>query len=273
MNGFLFCVFIFYFCDCSRPSLQSLMNKYNTDKGYHHHYYLFYEPLFESIRDSPIRLLEIGVEGGRSMALWQEYFPNIDLLAGINYGASFDIKSCVHKIRCFNGDQSDLNFLEKVIADTGGNFHIIIDDGSHVPMHQFVTLNRLLHTDAIVPNGIYIVEDVETSYWRGNTEIYGYKINDGGLNAPCSFVERAKRFVDVINREFVNSNYHTTKDRIDHRISTIQFSHNIIIFRIATDSEILLMDRHYRGANSVDFVSENKTQKISNMCDMLSKSE
>jgi hypothetical protein len=247
------------------------MKKYATDKGYQHHYYRFYEPLFSPMREAPIRLLEIGVEGGKSMMTWKEYFPNAALLAGIGYGSSFNQNSCNGKIRCYNGDQSDVKFLDSVIKDSGGKFDIIIDDGSHNPAHQFITLTRLLQNDAIMPNGLYIVEDIETSYWNDDAQLYGYRISNGGLNAPCSFIERTKRLADVINREYINSNYHTIRDKIDQRIASLQFVQNMVIMRVATSEEISLMSRQYRFSGYVTPVAENKTQILSDLCDKKTK--
>ncbi len=42
-------------------------------------------------------------------------------------------------------------------------YDIIIDDGSHVPQHQIISLACLL--PALNPGGLYIIEDLETSYW------------------------------------------------------------------------------------------------------------
>ncbi len=42
-------------------------------------------------------------------------------------------------------------------------YDIIIDDGSHVPQHQIISLACLLR--ALNPGGLYIIEDLKTSYW------------------------------------------------------------------------------------------------------------
>ena len=38
------------------------------------------------------------------------------------------------------GDQSDTAFLAQFIARTGGNYSVVIDDGSHLPSHQVVMM-------------------------------------------------------------------------------------------------------------------------------------
>ena len=56
-------------------SLKSLSIKYDVDTlelGYIPHY----ENLFANIRNDVTKVLEIGVETGRSHRMWLEYFPN-----------------------------------------------------------------------------------------------------------------------------------------------------------------------------------------------------
>ena len=61
----------------ARPSLLSLMQASNTDKVFRHGFHRYYEPLLEPFRDKKgLRMLEIGVESGRSMEAWVKYFSN-----------------------------------------------------------------------------------------------------------------------------------------------------------------------------------------------------
>eukprot|EP01023_Acetabularia_acetabulum_P041006 TRINITY_DN3983_c0_g1_i3.p1 TRINITY_DN3983_c0_g1~~TRINITY_DN3983_c0_g1_i3.p1 ORF type:complete len:248 (+),score=29.27 TRINITY_DN3983_c0_g1_i3:76-744(+) len=116
-----------------------------TDKGKAHGYYRTYGRLFHSYKNDPIRLLEIGVQTGRSMGAWQDYFPNYQHVYGIGYGAGFakqEKKKEVEgkRITLYDGDQSDIEFLNYVCDDAGAPLDIIIDDGSHVPDHQQISL-------------------------------------------------------------------------------------------------------------------------------------
>ena len=40
-------------------------------------YSRYYEPLLAPLAQAPVRLLEIGVEDGRSLAAWRRYFPQV----------------------------------------------------------------------------------------------------------------------------------------------------------------------------------------------------
>jgi len=65
------------------------------------------------------------------------------------------------KITILQGSQSDINFL-KNIETQHGPFDIIIDDGSHYVDHQLFTFNTMFKN--LSNEGIYIIEDVNTSY-------------------------------------------------------------------------------------------------------------
>lgn len=65
---------------------------------------------------------------------------------------------------------------------------ILIDDGGHTINQQIVTFEELY--DHINDDGIYLCEDLHTSYWRN----YG-----GGFNNPNSFIEYSKKLIDSIN--------------------------------------------------------------------------
>jgi hypothetical protein len=65
---------------------------------------------------------------------------------------------------------------------------ILIDDGGHTMQQQIATYEELFpHID---PNGVYLCEDLHTSYWPE----YG-----GGYNHRGTFVEYSKKFIDHIN--------------------------------------------------------------------------
>jgi hypothetical protein len=62
----------------------------------------------------------------------------------------------------YTGDQSNVTFLEEVIALSGGKFDVIIDDGGHYMNQQIISLETLYK--AVLPRGVYFCEDLGTSY-------------------------------------------------------------------------------------------------------------
>lgn len=136
-------------------SLHDIYAKYSApegwgDKGTLHSYIDLYAN--QMTRRSNVSVLEIGVEYGHSIAMWQEYFKNSKV-----YG--IDVKSTNIKFDLDNfilGDATD----EKTIKDnfSRNKFDYVIDDGSHSVKDQ------LLSFDIIFPkmkkDGKYFIEDV-----------------------------------------------------------------------------------------------------------------
>jgi len=146
--------------------LNDIANKYNTDKALEKHGYVkHYEQWFEPLRNDNIKLLEIGVREGWSHKMWKDYFPN-----GHIYGVDIDAK-CKQleesRLNIFIGDQGNNNFLDN-ICNNHGPFDIIIDDGSHMSAHQISSFNFLIQF--LKSGGIYVIEDLHTSYWMEYTK-------------------------------------------------------------------------------------------------------
>jgi hypothetical protein len=147
-------------------TLTEIMDTYRSDKGTlmgeAHGYTLVYERWFESMRNEPLRLLEIGVWNpqmpGASLKAWYEYFPNATIFGyDIVDAHRFDND----RVRTFVGDQSDPADLARFAESSGGEFDIIMDDGSHLDMHQQVSLACLF--PHLKPGGQYFIEDLHVS--------------------------------------------------------------------------------------------------------------
>jgi trans-aconitate methyltransferase len=135
--------------------LCSLAEKHGCDKtpSIRHSY----TPLYHQILSGRLimRVLEIGVGGGASMKMWRDYFPEAEIFGIDNDPIHIFNEEHIHTTLC---DASDTGALEKVAELYGGNFDMIIDDGSHYTHHQISSFKTLLHF--LSPNGIYIIEDV-----------------------------------------------------------------------------------------------------------------
>jgi hypothetical protein len=148
-----------------RPGLAELAARHGSCKWGAHWGPTYYERYLEPLRDKRITILEIGIgghhlyEGGESLRMWRDYFPRAMI-----YGIDLYDKKIVEgeRIRAFQGDQSDADFLAGVVRETGP-LDVVIDDGSHVNQHVITAFHQLFpHLNA---GGLYFIEDLQTSYW------------------------------------------------------------------------------------------------------------
>jgi 2-polyprenyl-3-methyl-5-hydroxy-6-metoxy-1,4-benzoquinol methylase len=211
-----------------------------SDKIEFHGYQRFYPWFLGHLRDQPINLLEIGLWGNESIKLWKSYLPKARI-----YGIDINPKE-MEGATLFKVDQSSreelTGFKEKVKVL---EFVVSIDDGSHVPDHQLLTF-RLLW-EKLKPGGIYIIEDIETSYW-GESTIYDYQFNSRKANP----IELFKRSVDHINKEFIASGTRDASNLFLDQIEMISFGANCIILIKKDDCFSRYYDRSYRYRDLID---------------------
>lgn len=150
------------------------------------HYFEIYHLWFEKYRNKPVNILEIGVYQGGSLKMWKEYFGKNANIYAIDINP--DCKQFEdEQTTIFIGSQEDRNFL-KMVGEEIPPLDIIIDDGGHTMRQQIITFEEMY--GKVKMDGIYLCEDLHTSYWRN----YG-----GGFREKSSFIEYSKNFIDKIN--------------------------------------------------------------------------
>lgn len=136
--------------------------------------YTQYKFLYDNILQGLInkknvkKLLEIGIGGhskkknsGKSLVAFSKFYKSAKI-----YGIDLSDKSFLNNKKittkiCDQGKPKDLLNFEK----NNGPFDIIIDDGSHFTHHQKTSFDSLFKK--LNYGGIYIIEDVGTSYLKG----------------------------------------------------------------------------------------------------------
>ena len=223
-----------------------IIDKTNSDKISHHGYHRFYPWFLNHLRGKNINLLEIGIDKTESLRLWNGYFDSVNL-----HGIDIDEKEfsesdvTLHKI-----DQSNESELDNFVATVGIKFDVILDDGSHVPEHQILTINKLW--ELVKPGGIYIIEDIETSYWR-KSSIYGYKFNARKRGIMSEF----SKLIDAINSEYSKyKNPNSLTMNVSQEVEMITFAQNCIIL-VKKDYQNFsqFYDRHYRFEGNINYRS------------------
>lgn len=150
------------------------------------HYFEIYDRHFARFRGTQVNVVEFGVSQGGSIQMWRHYFGDQCQYFGV------DINPECRRleepgVRIFIGDQQDRGFLRD-LARSLPRIDILIDDGGHTMKQQIHTFEELF--PAVAPNGVYLCEDLHTSYWRR----WG-----GGYRRRGSFIEYSKRFIDDLN--------------------------------------------------------------------------
>jgi hypothetical protein len=167
-----------------------------TDKVFTHHYERLYSRFLHRFRDKEeFAMLEIGYGTGAGIHFWQTVFPSAFV-----YCFDRDHEGVGERSRIIKVDQSNPSRLQNGVGLVEHPIDLIIDDGSHHPSHQLNSFSYLF-SDLLRDDGVYAIEDIETSYWR-NGSLYGYAMNYG-LNDPWSAVEAFKVALDYVNRHFL----------------------------------------------------------------------
>lgn len=182
---------------CYNP-LHQEKNYYETQ---HHFYHLFYDTMFHEFKNVVKNVLEIGVFKGYSMLMWKEYFKNANI-----YGIDIDfspknlglnaLELCknesnifLKKLNAYDSSQTN-SYFDKLNIE----FDIIIEDGSHHPVHQLYALNY--YKKYLKKGGYFVVEDCLYNEENYNTNFL--KRLDSTMNI---YKEYKYLFPDVVKRK------------------------------------------------------------------------
>ena len=144
--------------------LTELANKYGCDRGdkhfEKHNYTPIYDKLFSPIRENHVKMMEIGINDprfpGASIKMWQDYFKDLEFV-----GYDINPQSLLYakdNISIFIGDQNSTKDLYMCTNLYGGEFDVIIDDGSHITDHILTSFKVLF--PYVKNGGYYIIEDL-----------------------------------------------------------------------------------------------------------------
>lgn len=180
------------------------------------HYLPIYDQLLGPYVGTEVKMLEIGVSKGGSLALWREFLGKKALIFGIDVNpecAAYNGENGNVRI----GSQDDLQFLESVVREMNG-LDIVLDDGSHVASHQRASFNALF--PMLSEGGLYIIEDVQTAYWPHF---------EGGLKRRGTAIEFLKSKIDDMHAHYRKKGINNIGSM--QSIESIQFFDSIVAIR------------------------------------------
>lgn len=148
-----------------------------------HHYIPIYDRYFRHFRGRQVRFLEIGVSKGGSLEMWRQYLGSDAIIFGVDIDpecSKYDGRFAQVRV----GSQTDLNFLSKVVEEMGG-IDVVLDDGSHNMSDILFSLRALF--PRLNQEGVYLIEDLHTAYWRKN---------GGGYRSEKNFFNVVRDLID-----------------------------------------------------------------------------
>jgi hypothetical protein len=166
---------------------------YSTDKYYTHDYLSMYDKIFGHLRDKHIKIIELGLLRGASLAVWHKAFPKAEIFClDRNKNSWKYFTKGLDRIKVFVGHQEDNAFMESVAKQ--GPYNIIIDDCGHSPDLQWNSFKILW--PSLLEQGYYCIEDCNTSF---KPEYTGFNI----VNEFASWVSSI-----YLNQEIYSLNFY-----------------------------------------------------------------
>ena len=177
-------------------ALRDACDDHLTDKNTVHSYLEAYEALFSPRRESARDVLELGVNHGGSIAMWQRFFPNATV-TGVDISMQ-NVRANLSdpRVRLVNAD-AYTHETTRALGDRA--YDIIIDDGPH-------TLESMLFVAAhysalLAPGGVLVIEDIQSMDWVGPI--------------TAAFPEHLRQNVSVVDRRSVKGRYDDVLDVLD----------------------------------------------------------
>ena len=132
--------------------------KHGTDKEAKHKYCsAFYDNAFCDLKDKKLNILEIGIQNGSSLVLWNEYFKNSIIYGIDNTNFIKDKLGIYPRIKTIIQDA-----YKKELTFNLPLFDIIIDDGPHTLESQKIFINN--YFKKLNKNGKLFIEDIDGKY-------------------------------------------------------------------------------------------------------------
>ncbi|NQE71080.1 Mycinamicin VI 2''-O-methyltransferase [Nocardia gamkensis] len=219
-------------CRPQHYDLNALSLHFGSDKWGGHWYTQHYERHFAPLRDSRVRILELGIGGytapdvgGASLRMWKQYFRR-----GLVFGLDYFDKSGIAEPRLqpLRGDQGDAAFLDE-LGRSLGPFDIIIDDGSHISGDVIASFRALFAH--LRPGGLYVVEDTQTSYWSG------WGGSSTATDDPATSIGYLKTLVDALHHQEFEKESGRATGAFDDWIGALHFYHNIVVVEKRRNAE------------------------------------
>lgn len=179
----------------------------NTEK-WEQSYYTYQDLLAKyQAKNKPLNILEIGIENGFPLEFWGKYLPEGSQVFGVDSDSKYKEIKSDETLHHYVGNAATQEFWDENMQNV--SFDIIIDYGSDVCQNVIDTF-KTLFLKKLNMGGIYIVEDLHTSYWKSHK---------GGYKDKNSSIEYFKKFVDSLNVNYIPMRKYLEADKLDNLIA------------------------------------------------------
>ena len=204
--------------------MNELINYFNSNQSnlIHKwtHYFEIYDFYFNKFINKEIYFVEIGVFDGGSLKMWKKYFGPEANIIGIDINP---LSKALEddQIKIIIGDQEDEKFLDSITSIIP-KIDILLDDGGHLNTQQINTFKKLYPN--INENGIYVCEDIHTSYRHNYNKGFLSKRKYHPINPIRLLKILQEQYYTVKNKLMINS----PKLYNNEYLSFIEFSKQLI---------------------------------------------
>lgn len=213
----------------------------NTSDKWENYIDIYDKQFIEFVKkNEPINLLEIGVQNGGSLEIWEKFFPENSTFIGLDINPKCAKLDLGDNVRVFCCNAADDNALNKLLGNL--EFDIIIDDGSHTSSDIITTFKSCF--SRVKPSGFYVIEDLHCSY-DPNYE--------GGFHAKDSAQEFFKNLTDSLNYRYIHKEDIEKLDNAElfhtyhQRIESITFYDSIVVIKFSKLFEDHIYKRFLTG--------------------------
>jgi SAM-dependent methyltransferase len=156
--------------------------KYDTDKTplrinvnslrHAHPYTLYYNSIFNHIKNYYLNILEFGILKGSSLLMWKEYFYNSKIV-GLDNNIYYINKMKEQNFDVSFVDVNDENNISSSLKNLNMMFDIIIEDTTHQIEDQIRVIKNTV--EYLKPGGVIIIEDI---FLNNNENDYYEKLGE-----------------------------------------------------------------------------------------------
>lgn len=185
-------------------------------------YFDIYDDYFRRYIGMSADALEIGIQNGGNLQILNKYLKNATIY-GVDIDPNINNLQLADNITVFNFNITDKQSIKDYLKEL--QFDIIIDDGSHI-CSDIITTFKLLFSK-VKPGGVFLIEDLHTSYWKSH---------GGSYLGKDSAIEFFKKFADLLNLYHINDiqfekNISNSDLYIFQWLGSVSFHDSVVVIR------------------------------------------